>query len=250
MRCQARGETATIDSPGGAASAFCEAATTTSKPHASIRNSLAARPLTESTTTYASWPRIAPASAAMSFWVPVEVSLWVSKMPVMRRSVSAASRARSACGSTASPQAVSSTSTSQPKERAIAIRRWPNTPIGHASSRSPGPNRLPTAASSPPVPDEPSTTTSPDSVPKTGLRRAAMRSSSTLNSGPRWSIMGLAPAASTASATVTGPGMNSRFLDTVYSGGRSYCGVVFDGHGVPRAPHSPHRLFFVRGLSE
>ncbi len=53
MRSHARGATATIATPGGAASAFCEAVTTMSKPHASIAKSLAASPLTESTTVYA-----------------------------------------------------------------------------------------------------------------------------------------------------------------------------------------------------
>ncbi len=53
MRSHARGVTATIASPGGAASAFCEAVTTTSNPHASIANGLAPSPLTESTTVNA-----------------------------------------------------------------------------------------------------------------------------------------------------------------------------------------------------
>src|SRR5665213_2101402 len=228
MRSHARGATATIARPGGAASAFCEAATTMSKPHSSIRNSLAARPLTESTTVYAPYPSSAAASAAMSFCAPVEVSLCVSSTPSNRRAPASSSRARSAAGSVPLPHGVSSTSTSQPKLRAIAISRCPKTPIGQARTRSPGPNRFPTAASRPPVPDEPRTSTSACSVPKTGRSRAAIRSSSALNSGPRWSIIGRALAASTDSATVTGPGMNSKFFDTTLSDGRSALRGVFD----------------------
>src|SRR5665213_1181918 len=235
MRSHARGATATIARPGGAASAFCEAATTMSKPHSSIRNSLAARPLTESTTVYAPYPSSAAASAAMSFCAPVEVSLCVSSTPSNRRAPASSSRARSAAGSVPLPHGVSSTSTSQPKLRAIAISRCPKTPIGQARTRSPGPNRFPTAASRPPVPDEPRTSTSACSVPKTGRSRAAIRSSSALNSGPRWSIIGRALAASTDSATVTGPGMNSKFFDTTLSDGRSAL------RGLP-APTDPNVL--------
>ena len=140
--------TSATPAPGGTPSAFCDAATTTSKPHASIVNSLAAKPLTESTSTSAPCARIASASGPIGFCTPVEVSLCVKMTPLISRLVSASSRAFSACASTPWPHAVGSTSTSTPQVRAISAKRSPKTPTGQHSTFSPGANMFVIAARS------------------------------------------------------------------------------------------------------
>src|SRR5262249_60938146 len=82
---------------------------------------------------------------------------------------------------------------------------------GHARRVSPGPNMFVTAASRLPVPDEPSSNTSPFVV-KIDRIRCAMLCSSRAYSGPRWLIGGLAIAASAGSETATGPGMHNRLF--------------------------------------
>ena len=98
----------------------------------------------------------------MSFCTPVEVSLCVSRMPAMRSRVLALEprgerlrvEPRGRCG-------VSKTSTSRPYVRAMEMKRLPKTPTGHASTQvAAARTALATAASSPPVPELPSSTTS------------------------------------------------------------------------------------------
>ena len=66
----------------------------------------------------------------------------------------------------------------------MLIRRFPKTPTGALKTVCPGENALETAASSPPVPELPSNTTSA-LVPKIGRMPLSMRPSSSANSGPR-----------------------------------------------------------------
>ena len=177
-----------------------------------MRKSDAPRPLTESTIVRAPCARSAGAYAAMSFWTPVEVSLCVSKTPLYRRSVSDFSLCASAAASRPLPGSVSSTSTVHPNAFAIAIRRFPKTPTGQASSASPGAKQFAIAASRPPVPDEPRKMTSAFSVPKSGRIPRSRRASSSANSGPRWLIIGHAIASSTGADTGTGPGISKSVL--------------------------------------
>ena len=67
--------TAAIASPGGHIRDFCEAVTTTSAPHSSMRISTPPTPLTESTTSSVSVSRSTAPIAARSATTPVALSL-------------------------------------------------------------------------------------------------------------------------------------------------------------------------------
>ena len=88
----------------------------------------------------------------MSETTPVEVSEWTRKTSDTG-SISASLRARSSADGV-SPQAYLSSSTSQPKVRAIDAQRSPNEPAETASTRSPGEQRLTMADSNAPVPEQ------------------------------------------------------------------------------------------------
>ena len=77
--------------PGGSISPFCEAASTTSAPMASIGRSITAREAIASTTRRAGWPAqsIARRTAATSWTRPVEVSIWTWSTALIRCSRSA-----------------------------------------------------------------------------------------------------------------------------------------------------------------
>ena len=75
-RSHAAAETVASESPGGVMSAFCEPATTTSRPHASVSSGTAPRLDTASTTTSAPASRATRASACTSATTPVDVSEW------------------------------------------------------------------------------------------------------------------------------------------------------------------------------
>ena len=83
-------------------SAFCEPATTTSSPHASVSHGIAPRLETASTTASAPASFAAAASARTSATTPVDVSDWTSQTAFASRS---RSRARRSSASGVSPQA-------------------------------------------------------------------------------------------------------------------------------------------------
>jgi len=72
-----------------------------------------------------------------------------------------------------------------PYAEAISAQRWPNFPAATTATRSPGENRLATAASIPPVPEVVRTATGP-AVRKTRCRPCWTRSKLAVKSAPRW----------------------------------------------------------------
>ena len=90
----------------------------------------------------------------MSFWTPVDVSLWVSKNARRKRDLrirlEIAPRRASAASTLVTQRRFEHVDRQAEGSRAIAMRRWPKTPTGAASSVLPGrKGRSSTAASEP-----------------------------------------------------------------------------------------------------
>ncbi len=183
-------------------SAFCEPATTTSRPHASVSSGTAPRLETASTIASAPPSCATRASACTSATTPVDVSectRTTTSAPVSAR------RERRSSGCGVSPQEYRSSWTSAPKAVAIEHQRSPNAPAVTTRTRSPGESTLTRADSNAPEPDAVNRSTS-FSVRQTCWSRPSVRSMSSRKSGPRWWITGAAPAASTSGGTGVGPG--------------------------------------------
>jgi hypothetical protein len=124
-------------------------------------------------------------------------------------------------GSAAVPQGKSIFSTTAPKISQIFAKRSPKLPIETTTTFSPGEIKFTTAASIPPVPAEGKIITS-FFVRKTSFSPSVSPAKSSLNSGPRWLIIGFAISRKTLGGTGVGPGsikycfssiLRSSFLD-------------------------------------
>ena len=180
-------------SPGGRASAFCEPASTKSRPQRSVSTGDAASDVTASTsssTSSNSWTTAARASRSCS--TPVDVSEWtrVTASTGVRRSAS-----RSTSGSTAHPSGTSRRTHSLPQARTRFANRSLKEPLTRERARCRTPFR--TASSMNPVADVVPTSTRRDVRHRraSGDCRPASSRSIALE---RWPIMGRCIAANTS----------------------------------------------------
>ncbi len=199
--CHARSETEAKASPGGVISAFCDPATTTSTPQASVASSTPPRLDTASTTSAAPVGRSASAIARTSWTTPVDVSECVTNTAAQPSARSAINSA-----SSRSPHSWTTRSGSSPYAWTIFAQRSPKLPADATSTRSPGESRFATADSIAEVPD-PANISTGSAVANTRPRPASVCSRSSLKSGLRWWISGNAIAVETSGGMGVGPGV-------------------------------------------
>ncbi len=163
-------------------SAFCDPATTTSTPQASVASSTPPRLDTASTTSTAPVGAVSRAMRSMSWTTPVEVSDWVTNTAAVSPSAAAAPiRA----GSSRSPHACSTCTGSIPYARTSLSQRSPKLPAEPTTTRSPGDSRFATADSIAAVPEPVKSRTS-CSVANRRLRAAIVSPRRARKSGLRW----------------------------------------------------------------
>ena len=175
--------------------------TSASIPHCSIRFSRPPTAVIPSTIRSASWAFTTLEMSAIGFVRPVEVSF---QQRVTARKSFASRAAATFSGSAAEPHS---------KDRDVAAakvlqRSWNrslNFPFTRFRTRSSLRSSPVTAASNPAVPDPLSTATS-RRVPKRYCVSVRTSDRTSLNSGPRWFIAGLAIACRTRGSIFTGPG--------------------------------------------
>src|ERR687897_2912549 len=152
---------------------------------------------------------VARAKPSMSFTVPVEVSERTHMAAFISGSRDNASATWSLSALT--PQSYSSSVTSRPNALLILTQRFPKLPLLTTSTLSPGEKRFWIAPSKAPVPLAAWVKMS-FSVRKTCFRLSFTRVNTSPNSGVRWWMIGIAPAADTSGGLGVGPGDIKRYL--------------------------------------